>query len=581
MRACPQCGLRYPADADKCFVDRSPLVEMEDPRLGTLLAGRYLLEAVLGEGGMAIVYRARHTLIDRPVAVKVLAPKLSRDQGLRERFRREAKNAAQLAHPNIVEIFDSGDTDDGSAYLVMELLVGESLQKIIERGAVEVPRAVNIGIQIARALARAHDFQVIHRDLKPDNIFVVEGNGSDVVKLLDFGIARSMADSRLTSTGDVFGTPQYMAPERVTSIDAGPGADLYALGVILFETVCGRLPFEADDLPGFFIKHMQETPPRPTSIVASIPRRLEALILSLLEKDPGKRPVDAHAVMRELEALSPKARHASAKVLNAQAMQSTRVAATLPPTTLDHWSSRAKLFDEMLRSAYPRGDAPAELSAKLGQIHAILKQLSDLRASSLSEQRKLDVIESRGREGRQRFGYAVDALGIDASEGRKGARLAREQLEQLDVETSTAERSFRERHGTVLSLEGRVGVDEPRTDLAAAYRAVADAMDAWGNTRARRNDAAKTVAAKEREVEDTDFQIEELRRQLERLEATVEEERIVCETRFRQAGREITKLESQLLEIASAFCAPLRGQRALSHLFARLEAEQTAPGNTP
>lgn len=574
MRACPQCGLRYPADAEKCFVDQTPLAEMEDPRIGSLLAGRYQLEAVLGEGGMATVYRARHTLIDRPVAVKVLSPRLSRDMGLRERFRREAKNAAQLAHPNIVEIFDSGETDDGSAYLVMELLVGESLQQIIEAGAVEVRRAVNIGAQVARALARAHDFQVIHRDLKPDNIFVVEGSGSEIVKLLDFGIARSMADSRLTSTGDVFGTPQYMAPERVTSIDAGPAADLYALGVILFEMVCGRLPFEADDIPGFFIKHMQEEPPRPSSIIANIPRRLESLILSLLEKDPGKRPVDAHAVMRELESLSPQARRASVPLLNAQAMQSSRIAATLPPTTLDHWASRAKLFDEMMARAFPGGNAPPELGKRLTEIHGILSRLSELRSSSLSEQRKLDVIEARGREGRQRFGFAVDALGVDASEAKKAARSAREVLEALEAEANRAERVFRERHGAVLSLEGRVGVDEPRSDLAAAYRAVADTMEAWGGLRARRLEAAAAVALKEREVADLDFQIEELRRQLERLDGAVEEERIVCETHLRQGGREISRLEAQLLEMASAFCAPLRGQRSLQDLFVRLESEQ-------
>ncbi|MEJ1960356.1 MAG: serine/threonine-protein kinase [Gammaproteobacteria bacterium] len=149
---------------------------------------------------------------------------------IRERFRREAKAAQKLAHPNIIEIFDQGETPDGYVYLVMELLRGETLADVLEHGKVPLERGLPIMIQIARALARAHDLEVIHRDLKPENIFLARlPNGADQVKLLDFGIARSMQDSRLTGAGEVFGTPQYMAPERITSIEAGPrGRSVFA-----------------------------------------------------------------------------------------------------------------------------------------------------------------------------------------------------------------------------------------------------------------------------------------------------------------------------------------------------------------
>src|SRR5689334_4288086 len=161
MKTCEQCHLRYPNESTFCFVDGKALVHLQDPRVGMTLAGRYVIEEVLGEGGMATVYRAQHKLVDRPVAVKMMNPGLSRDPVVRERFRREAKAAQRLAHPNIIEIFDQGDTEDGSAYLVMELLIGESLAQTIARGPIAVERALPIAVQIARALARADVFDVV------------------------------------------------------------------------------------------------------------------------------------------------------------------------------------------------------------------------------------------------------------------------------------------------------------------------------------------------------------------------------------------------------------------------------------
>src|SRR6185369_8197522 len=236
MKACERCKLKFPDTTGACFLCGSSLSPIKDPRIGSIVNGRYLLEAAVGEGGMATVYAARHRLVDRPCAVKIMNAALAKNEVIRERFRREAKAAQKLAHPNIIEIFDQGELPDGSLYLVMELLEGETLADVLFRGPIPLERTLPIAIQISRALARAHDLEVIHRDLKPENVFLAQGDFTiEQVKLLDFGIARSMQDARLTGAGEVFGTPQYMAPERVTSIDAGPAADLYALGVILYE----------------------------------------------------------------------------------------------------------------------------------------------------------------------------------------------------------------------------------------------------------------------------------------------------------------------------------------------------------
>ncbi len=294
MKACPQCKLKYPTDKTTCFVDGAVLVEIQDPRIGTTVAGRYVLEDVIGEGGMATVYRAKHRVSDRHVAIKIMNPALAKNSVIQERFRREAKAAQKIAHPNIIEILEQGETGDGSLYLVMELLEGETLADVIEHGKVPVERTLRILIQVARALARAHDLEVIHRDLKPENIFLARvPDGSEVVKLLDFGIARSMQDVRLTGSGEVFGTPQYMAPERITSTEAGPAADLYALGIMAFEMFVGRLPFQAHDVATWFLKHMKEAPPSMRQFDPSLPEELDELVHELLAKDPSDRPVDA------------------------------------------------------------------------------------------------------------------------------------------------------------------------------------------------------------------------------------------------------------------------------------------------
>ena len=171
-KACPQCKVRYPGSATFCFLDGAALVQASDPMVGRTIAGRYVIEGQLGEGGMATVYRAKHTLVDRPCAVKFMNPMFARDPTTRERFRREARSAQALAHPNVIEIFDQGETEEGRDYIVMELLSGSTLGALIEKGPVPVARAVPILIQMARGIARAHDLGVVHRDLKPDNIFL-------------------------------------------------------------------------------------------------------------------------------------------------------------------------------------------------------------------------------------------------------------------------------------------------------------------------------------------------------------------------------------------------------------------------
>ncbi|MEM1414037.1 MAG: protein kinase [Myxococcota bacterium] len=569
MKVCPVCGLQYPNDQDLCFVDRAELVPMDDPWLGHTLAGRYLIEDTLGVGGMATVYRARHTLVDRPVAVKILSASMARDPAMLERFRREAKNAAALAHPNIIEIYDQGETEDGHVFLVMEILEGLPLSALIAEGPMDPGRVATLGLQLARGLARAHDFDVIHRDLKPENIFVSTAGGGPHVKLLDFGIARSMHDSRLTNAGEIFGTPQYMAPERITSIDAGPAADLYAMGCILYEMLVGVTPFVAEEITGYFIAHMQQPPPKPSEHAPQCPKRLEELILDLLEKRPEDRPVDAHQVIKELQQLAPTTSSDVAPPLSTTGKRQT--APTLPPTTLERWAQRTAIFEQMLDRAYPEG--PPDVTTRLLEdIRESLRRVQDIRSAGLKEQRQLEVIESEARETRARLGFAVQSLAEDLSAAREAARASHGEVEPYLEAESGARRAYGAGLEQLAAAGGFRQLEEPDPRFAKALHAIADAVDRWHLAHGSAEKARRWVEAKEREVSDLEFQIQALRGNLERVEATYDEKRSGHEEALVTGGTEAQEREKKLNELATLFCTALRSRPGLDDLFAKLEA---------
>ena len=326
LMQCGECKQRFGADATFCPFDGAKLESTVwdpagDPLIGRVIDGRYEVMGVLGEGGMGTVYRVRHTALDRMFAMKALRRDLARDPDLCARFMREARATAIVKHPNIVAITDFGRLEGDVPYFVMEQLVGDTLARTIKNGG-PIPAAlgVKIVLQIAGALGAAHDAKIVHRDLKPDNVFLVgrpDNDGTSArsaawstpevdVRVVDFGASMILGASRTTKTGIVFGTPHYMSPEQASGQPVDHRADIYALGVIMYEMFTGRVPFVADTYMGVLTQHMfvKPVPPSQVSEHARALGALEDVLLKTLEKKPEHRYASMQALAEDIQRVS-------------------------------------------------------------------------------------------------------------------------------------------------------------------------------------------------------------------------------------------------------------------------------------
>lgn len=304
MKVCGSCGAKWRGDTVICPFDGAALHEEPDPLIGRALQERYLLLDRIGEGGMGVVYRGRDADAGRDVAIKVLSPELSVEPAERERFLREARACERIRHPNVIEMCGAGSSEEGLVFLVMELLHGEPLGRVLARGPMAPARVVSIGAQLAAGLAEAHALDTIHRDIKPENVFLhrpPRSDGEETAKVLDFGLARLKGSMRLTATGVVFGTPEYMAPEQGSGGALTEKVDLYAAGCVLYAMLTGGPPFRGGAAT-VVLQHIRQAPAPPSAHVGSLPPGLEELVLVLLEKDPARRPTAAElaAALRRL-----------------------------------------------------------------------------------------------------------------------------------------------------------------------------------------------------------------------------------------------------------------------------------------
>lgn len=316
IKSCSVCGKNFGPNEAFCSSDGTPLQvastgsgaglqgegnsATRDPLIGQTLGGRYHVLQVIGEGGMGIVYEAMHVLIERRVAVKVLRQDFTRKPDVVERFRQEARSASRIGHPNIIDVIDFGQTPSGASYFVMEKLEGEDLAEILSRDCVLAPaRAVHLVHQCCVALAAAHAKGIIHRDLKPENLFIGRTPlGAESIKIVDFGVAKMTEPGvtagrgrRLTRTGMLFGTPEYMSPEQAKGVQPDHRADIYALGIILYELITGRVPFEGNNFMEVLNRHAQDTLPPMVKVNSgvTVSQELELVVQTALAKDREDR----------------------------------------------------------------------------------------------------------------------------------------------------------------------------------------------------------------------------------------------------------------------------------------------------
>jgi len=307
-KTCPQCGTEYGDDQSFCPKDGTTLrsVNTGGDLVGSIIADRYRVTKKLGEGGMGAVYLAEHVKMGRKCAVKVMNPGMASDPDAISRFNREAANASRINHPNVCAVYDFGETTDGVIYLAMELIDGPSLSRVIEElGALPPARAADITRQAAEALAVAHDMGIVHRDLKPDNIMLAKNrDGSDMVKVVDFGIAKAAnaENQKVTKTGMVVGTPEYMSPEQLSGDTLDGRSDTYSLALVAFNMLTGKLPFPGETMQETMVLRLTDRPKTLAEMKPDVawPAQVESVMDRALARSAADRYQTASEFGRDL-----------------------------------------------------------------------------------------------------------------------------------------------------------------------------------------------------------------------------------------------------------------------------------------
>ncbi len=549
-----------------------------DPMLGRVVAGRYRLEARAGEGGMGVVYRARHVLIDRVVALKLIRPDLRGETHLRAWMLREARAANRVDHAHIIDIHDIGETEEGELYLVMEYLVGTALSSELARGPMPLARGVDILEQMCAALARAHDLGVVHRDLKSDNILLsTRGGRKDFVKILDFGLAHLAMDPRLAPKGAVFGTPEYMSPEQARGEEAGPQSDLYALGVLFFEMLTGQLPFRSGDRETLLEMQRSSPAPKPRTIKPDILPAAEAITLKLLEKDRRKRFQDAHHLHEELKGLQ-RALPSTAWEVSAQG----ELAPPPPPPPpqsagVIEWASRAALFSRMVSRAYPSGNAPPDVQQAMTSAWDLASRASRLEGEVASHTRKLESLERRGRALRAEIGRKVEELAHEESRALRDVSAEQHEATRLRELVTVAERAAAAAKTQADAAAAQGGTPQ---QLRVAFERAGAAGALLEARKEHLTDREQKAGVKDAHARDLRRQIEELRAQLARYAEALEEDLAQGREKVAARTREGLTLEKSFSDVSLLLLNHLKAKAEVRDLLQELMENMHGQGGS-
>lgn len=438
--------------------------------LGKTLDKKYLVTELLGHGGMGAVYKGTHLHMQRECAIKVILKKHAADSVALKRFQLEAQAASMLEHPNIIKIYDSGVTDDDTAYIVMELLNGDSLDNLIRRHKfIHYEVAIPLFIKVSHALAHAHAKKVLHRDLKPGNIMVLSGENDQLdIKLLDFGIAKLLpgtgrAVDKLTETGEVFGSPMYMSPEQCMGQALDQRSDIYALGCVMFETLTGQLPFVGDTFIQVVLQHINEPPPFFASVApdVAIPEQLENIILQCMAKERALRFNSVDDIRKALAAIYTSKQFQNQAVPSELAEQedsgTLKFSRDALPAGHNELNDEARMLEKIRRIEAREGDKSRLLISPLSELYWCYNRLGNCEKALKVKERELGILQSDGE------GESLQAAYCHRDAG----------LMQLELKNALeAEAHFRECLSLFMNLLGRDDLEacRSRIDLANALR---------------------------------------------------------------------------------------------------------------
>ena len=538
-----------------------------DPLIGRIIADRYRLEARAGEGGIGAVYRARHLLIERVVAIKILQPVRRGETHHRDWFLREARAANRVNHANIVDIYDFGDTDDGLYYLVMEYLEGEPLSHVIARGPIPLARTVDILEQVIAALARAHDLGVVHRDIKSDNVFLTERAGRhDFVKVFDFGLASLLHDARLAPEGAVFGTPEYMSPEQTRGEDATPVSDLYAIGVLFFEMLTSRLPFISADRREILKMHQEAEPPHVRQFAPDVPVEVDRIISRLLEKEQGRRYRDAHHLLEDIKAIQ---RHAAPREIQAGPLPDFSSIGKAGPIASGaaSWALRSVMFGRIVSRANPRVGRSPQVLRNLDDLYRLSASTAQVEGEIAQYATKLEAYERRARDLRAQYGRQIEELAGEESRTKRQIAEAQAQAAQLRAERDQASALLDASWADIARLE----TDGDEAALKSAYEKA-------GAARARYNQRAHELAKLESSIarisaasSQVTARILELREMLEHQSDSLDQGLSDLRRRMVSKGRDRAQLFKDLERACDALRAELEPLPECRELFEEME----------
>ena len=552
MKVCTICRARYRGNPTSCPLDGGALRDLPDPLIGRTVAGRYLIQERIGQGGMGTVYRARHEVVGRDVALKFLSSDLAHRPAHKTRFLREARAANRINHEHIIDITDFGETDDGLVYLAMEFLDGVPLNKQIAKRDLNVTRSLGIALQVAQALGRAHELGVIHRDIKPDNIYLLSGYATDFVKLLDFGLAQMKGELRVTATGTVFGTPEYIAPEQARGAPLTHACDLYALGCVLFEMLTSELPFQGSTSE-LVLAHLRTPPPTPSSRGVNVPPELDALILRLLSKQPEARHPSAYALAGELsdmlqamDAATVEPIPLTRKSLAPKPGEPRKAVSKVEENigldgVISSWENRLEVLEDVSRRAHVGSQAPAWLDEHLTRMRGHVQAMTKARARLNTQAGAITEDERKVREQRLQIGRALDALGGD--EARAAQRIeehavalgkGRMHLDQALV----AWRAARIELVSLVPTLPDTGLNEAQLSVLAQVGQVAE----------RQLQAKRAIDANMRELAKARAEHEDIRCQMAQLKGRMGSFSAGAEVDISPAREELVALEREIRE---------------------------------